>query len=103
MQSEPRLYFGKRPNDNSAVWISRDRSDFTGVAIQTIKKLPCGLFVEIAHSDGKTRPDQTLQCVAVFLLLLLPIPDFSDMITPFLTLKNVCRARDAGALPARPL
>ena len=79
MQSEPRFYFGKRPDDNSAVWISRDRSDFAGVAIQAIKKLFCGLFIEIAHSDGKTRSDQTFQRMTVFFLFLLPIPDFSDV------------------------
>ena len=79
MQPEPRLESGKSPDDGSAVPVSRNCSDFAGVAIQTIKKLFCGLFIEIAHSDGKTRPDQTFQRMTVFFLFLLPIPDFSDV------------------------
>ena len=79
MQPEPRFYSGKRPDDSSAVWISRDRSDFAGVAIQAIKKLLDRFLIQFPHSDGKTRPDQTLQRMAVFFLFLLPIPDFSNV------------------------
>lgn len=79
MQPEPRFYSGKRPDDNSAVWISRDCSDFAGVTILAIKKLFCGFFIEIAHSDGKTRSDQTFQRMTVFSLFLLPIPDLADV------------------------
>lgn len=85
MESEPLFESGNGPDDCLSRFGDCQRADFAGITVQPVAELLCGFFIQIAHPDGQSRPDQAIQIAVVGILLFfrfltLLMSQFNDTI-----------------------